>query len=159
MSWFCWYLYYWFRCFLRRVTAILLEQKNFGPNVIYYVFWESGGPSADEVDLEVDLKSTSGRPHANLRYLPAHLTHLPQVDLKSTSGRLGSLPRRHRSQCLQMTNGTWPRNKCSRSPPPFVGHLSHKLFRQLLKSRIFSFQSILACRGSQKIHFGDLGLT
>ena len=47
---------------LRRVTAILLEQKNFGPNVIYYVFWESGGPSADDVDLEVDLKSTSGRP-------------------------------------------------------------------------------------------------
>ena len=46
---------------LRRVTAILLEQKNFGPNVIYYVFWESGGPSADDVDLEVDLKSTSGR--------------------------------------------------------------------------------------------------
>ena len=31
---------------LRRVTAILLQQKNFGPNVIYYVFWESGGPSA-----------------------------------------------------------------------------------------------------------------
>ena len=93
---------------LRRVTAILLEQKNFGPNVIYYVFWESGGPSADEVDLEVDLKSTSGRPHANLRYLPAHLTHLPQVDLKSTSGRLGSLPRRHRSHTLGITNGTWP---------------------------------------------------
>ena len=34
---------------LRRVTAILLQQKNFGPNVIYYVFWESGGPSADDV--------------------------------------------------------------------------------------------------------------
>ena len=50
-------------------------QKNFGPNVIYYVFWESGGPSADEVDLEVDLKSftstfntfASGRPQVNLR--------------------------------------------------------------------------------------------
>ena len=28
-----------------------------------------------------------------------------------------------------------------------------------LRSRIFSFQSILACRGSQKLHFGDLGLT
>ena len=40
----------------------LFQQNNFGPNVIYYVFWESGGPSADEVDLEVDLKSTSGRP-------------------------------------------------------------------------------------------------
>ena len=39
---------------------IVMEQKNFGPNVIYYVFWESGGPSADDVDLEVDLKSTSG---------------------------------------------------------------------------------------------------
>ena len=24
---------------LRRVTAFLLQQKNFGPNVIYYVFW------------------------------------------------------------------------------------------------------------------------
>ena len=99
---------YWFRCFLRRVTATWLEQKNFGPNVIYYVFWESGGPSADDVDLEVDLKSTSSRPQVNLWYLPTHLTHLPQVDLKSTSGRLGSLPRRHRSQCLHMTNGTWP---------------------------------------------------
>ena len=71
-------------------------------------FWESGGPSANDVDLEVDLKSTSGRPQVNLWYLPTHLTHLPQVDLKSTSGRLGSLPRRHRSQCLHMTNGTWP---------------------------------------------------
>ena len=28
-----------------------------------------------------------------------------------------------------------------------------------LRSPICSFQSILACRGSQKIHFGDLGLT
>ena len=28
-----------------------------------------------------------------------------------------------------------------------------------LRSRIFSFQSILACRGSQKLHLGDLGLT
>ena len=45
-------------------------------------------------------------------------------------------------------------------PPPFVGFFSDpKLFRQLLKSRIFSFQSLLACRGSQKLHFGDLGLT
>ena len=44
--------------------------------------------------------------------------------------------------------------------PPFVGFFSDpKLFRQLLKSRIFSFQSLLACRGSQKLHFGDLGLT
>ena len=85
---------------LRRVTAILLEQKNFGPNVIYYVFWESGGPSADDVDLEVDLKSTSGRPQVNLWYLPTHLTHLPQVDLKSTSGRLGSQPRRHKVSFL-----------------------------------------------------------
>ena len=40
--------------------AALLQQRNFGPNVIYYVFWESGGPSADDVDLEVDLKSTCG---------------------------------------------------------------------------------------------------
>ena len=29
---------YWFRCFLRRVMVILLQQKNFGPNVVYYVF-------------------------------------------------------------------------------------------------------------------------
>ena len=28
---------YWFRCFLRRVMVILLQQKNFGPNVIYFV--------------------------------------------------------------------------------------------------------------------------
>ena len=33
---------------LRRVTAILLEQKNFGPNVIDYVFWESGGQSLSD---------------------------------------------------------------------------------------------------------------
>ena len=33
------------------------------------------------------------------------------------------------------------------APPPFVGLLSHKLFRLVLKSRIFSFQSFLACRG------------
>ena len=30
--------------------------------------------------------------------------------------------------------------------------LSHKLIRLVLKSRIFSFQSFLACRGSQKLH-------
>ena len=36
MRWFCWNFYYWKRCFLRGVTAILLQQKNFGPNVIYF---------------------------------------------------------------------------------------------------------------------------
>ena len=36
MRWFCWYFNYWKRCFLRRVTVILLQQKNFGPNVIYF---------------------------------------------------------------------------------------------------------------------------
>ena len=35
--------------------AILLQEKNFGPNVIYYFFLMSGGPRADEVDLEVDF--------------------------------------------------------------------------------------------------------
>ena len=45
------------------------------------------------------------------------------------------------------------------APPPFVGFLSQKLFRLVLKSRILSFQSILPCRGSQKLHFRDLGLT
>ena len=34
-----------------------------------------------------------------------------------------------------------------------------KFFELLLKVSYFSFQSILACRGSQKLHFGDLGLT
>ena len=71
-------------------------------------FWESGGPSADEVDLEVDLKSTSGRPQVNFGYLPTHLRHLPKVHLKSTSGRLGSQPRRHTSQCSLITYGMWP---------------------------------------------------
>ena len=28
---------YWFRCFLHRVMVILLQEKNFGPNVIYFV--------------------------------------------------------------------------------------------------------------------------
>ena len=35
--------------------AILLQEKNFGPNVIYYFLLMSGGPRADEVDLEVDF--------------------------------------------------------------------------------------------------------
>ena len=36
---------------------------------------------------------------------------------------------------------------------------TYKLFRLVFKSRICSFQSFLACRGSQKLHFVDLGLT
>ena len=44
-------------------------------------------------------------------------------------------------------------------PPPFVCFALPKFFELLLKSRSFSFQSIMACRGSQKLHFGDLGLT
>ena len=28
---------YWFRCFLRRVMVIFRQQRNFGPNVIYFV--------------------------------------------------------------------------------------------------------------------------
>ena len=40
-------------------------------------------------------------------------------------------------------------------PAPFVGPLTHKLFSLVLKS----FQSFLACRGSQKLRFVDLGLT
>ena len=43
--------------FCVELRAFYWGKKNFGPNVIYYVFWESGGPSADDVDLEVDLKS------------------------------------------------------------------------------------------------------
>ena len=39
MSWtFDFFRNYWFRCFLRRVMAILRQQKNFGPNVRYCVF-------------------------------------------------------------------------------------------------------------------------
>ena len=36
---------------MRRVMANLLQEKNFGPNVIYYFFLMSGGPRADELDL------------------------------------------------------------------------------------------------------------
>ena len=43
-----------------------METTNFGPNILAFV-WDSGGPSADDVDLEVDLKATSGQPQANLR--------------------------------------------------------------------------------------------
>ena len=32
---------YWFRCFLRRVMVIFRQQKNFGPNVIYFVLGTS----------------------------------------------------------------------------------------------------------------------
>ena len=34
---------YWFRCFLRRVMVIFRQQKNFGPNVIYFVVGTSVG--------------------------------------------------------------------------------------------------------------------
>ena len=44
------------------------------------------------------------------------------------------------------------------APPPFVGLLSHKLFRLVLKVSYLFFQSLLACRGSQKLHFVVLGL-
>ena len=61
--------------------AILLQEKNFGPNVIYYffglLFWMSGGPRADEVDLEVDFGIV-------LRFLFIYNTFAsgpPQVDL------------------------------------------------------------------------------
>ena len=41
---------YWFRCFLRRVMVIFRQQKNFGPNVIYFVLrvdsWVSLPPGA-----------------------------------------------------------------------------------------------------------------
>ena len=41
---------YWFRWFLRRVMVILRQQKNFGPNVIYFVLrvdsWVSLPPGA-----------------------------------------------------------------------------------------------------------------
>ena len=30
-----------------------MDNYDFGPNVIYYFFWESGGRRADEVDPEV----------------------------------------------------------------------------------------------------------
>ena len=46
MSWFCWYFYNWERCFLRRITAILLKQKNFGPNVIYFALGITEGRPA-----------------------------------------------------------------------------------------------------------------
>ena len=39
MSWCCWYFYYWKRCFLRRVAATLLQQKNLVP-MSYISFWE-----------------------------------------------------------------------------------------------------------------------
>ena len=61
---------------LRRVTAILLEQNHFCYNVIDYVFWESGGPSADDVDLEVDLKSTSNQPQVDLKSTCAIYQHI-----------------------------------------------------------------------------------
>ena len=44
------------------------------------------------------------------------------------------------------------------APPPFVGILSHKLFRLVLKPRIFSFQSFLACTGSQISYLVTLDL-
>ena len=40
---------------MRRVMVILLQEKNFGPSVIYDIFLMSGGPRADELDLEVDF--------------------------------------------------------------------------------------------------------
>ena len=43
---FRWYFYYWKRCFLRRVTVILLQQKNFGSNVIYFALGITEGRPA-----------------------------------------------------------------------------------------------------------------
>ena len=48
-----WHRNHWFWCIVRRVTAVLLEKKDFGPNVRYCVLGHHGGPCADEVDLEV----------------------------------------------------------------------------------------------------------
>ena len=55
---------------------------------------------------------------------------------------------------------TYKGGRRPKAAAPLCMFFSHpKLFILVLKSRIFSFQSILACRGSQKLHFGDLGLT
>ena len=43
---------YWFRCFLRRVMVIFRQQKNFGPNVIYFVL---------ETDLLWQIRAKVGR--------------------------------------------------------------------------------------------------
>ena len=81
--------------------VVLLQEKNFGPNVIYYVFWECGRASCRR-----------GRPGSLLwrchRIYSLFTTHLRQVDLKSTSGRLSSQPRPHRPLSLHTTNGTTP---------------------------------------------------
>ena len=54
----------------------LLQEKNFGPNVIYHFFLMSGGPRADELDLEVDFGVVLG-----------FAVYLPHICVRSTSSR------------------------------------------------------------------------
>ena len=102
-----WHRNHWFWCILRRVTAILLEKKNFGPNVWYCVLGHHGGPCADEVDLEVysSLLWYCHRIYSLFTLQKPQVYLRPtQVDFRSTSSR----PRRHRPLSLHITNGTKP---------------------------------------------------
>ena len=74
--------------------------------------------------------------------------------------------RKHQSE--QFWVAEKPTNKTTKGnglkPPPLCSFFCRFCCSQnssncCLRSRIFSFQSILACRCSQKLHLGDLGLT
>ena len=49
------------RCNIRRVMAKTLQNYDFGPSVVYYLFPRSEGPNADDIDLGVNPRSTSGQ--------------------------------------------------------------------------------------------------
>ena len=77
-----------------------------------------------------------------------------QNGLKGKNTRLTQL-----SEQIWVAEKTYKGGALKRPAPLCRFPLSHKLFRLVLKSRIFSFQSILACCGSEKLYFGDLELT
>ena len=77
-----------------------------------------------------------------------------QKGLKGKNTRLKQL-----SEQFWVAEKTYKGGGALKRPPLCRFFSLPKFFEHLLKSRIFSFQSLLACRGSQKLHFGDLGLT
>ena len=86
---------------LCRVMAVYCGKRISVPMSYIKFFWECGGPRADGVDLEVYfgvvLGFTFDLPHIYLRSTSSQ----PQVDLEVNL--VGT-----RSQCLHITNGTWP---------------------------------------------------
>ena len=72
-----------------------IARKEFWSQCHVLLFLMSGGPRADELDLEVDFGVVLG-----------FAFYLQHICVRSTSGRLVSQPRPHRPLSLHITNGT-----------------------------------------------------